>query len=201
MDKDEFLLRYKHFINNTMKNTHGVLVCLTSGVDSTLVLAATVKTLHKKVMAITFTSPLQSKRSIKKAREIARMLQVPHISYNYYPLSCKEIRYNKPARCYICKARMFSLARKIAQQKDLTDIFDGTHADDREENRPGMRALREYAIKSPLKELGLSKAAIRSLAHAMGLANWNLKADSCFATKFPVGTKLWAKELRKLEAN
>ena len=197
INKKEFLTRFKHLL----KDAKGVLVCLTGGVDSALVLTSAARIVKENIVAITFISPLQSQRSIQRAHDIARMLKVPHITYNYYPLSCKEIRFNKPQRCYVCKGRMFSLARKIAEEKGLTDIFDGTHSEDKEESRPGMRALREYYIKSPLKELGLTKANIRALAQEMGVANWDLPSESCLATKFPEGIKLSAKELRESERN
>ncbi|MGA1823309.1 MAG: asparagine synthase-related protein [bacterium] len=193
IQEKEFLIRFEHLL----KDTKGVLVCLTGGVDSSLVLTATARILKENIVAITFISPLQSKMSIKRAHDIARMLKIPHITYNYYPLSCKEIRFNKSQRCYVCKDRMFSRARRIAQEKGLTDIFDGTHSEDREVNRPGMRALREHTIRSPLKELGLTKADIRTLAQRMGVANWDLPSESCLATKFPEGSKLSAQELRK----
>lgn len=195
LKEKEFLFGFEQLLNHTK----GVLVCLTGGVDSVLVLTATARILKENLLAITFISPLQTRKSLKQARDITQMLQIPHIICNYRPLSFSSIRFNRHERCYVCKSRMFSLALKIANEKGLTDIFDGTHTEDKEERRPGMRALKEFNIKSPLKDLGLSKANIRFLAKGMGLINWNLPSESCLATKFPTGSKLSASELKRID--
>lgn len=195
LDQNNFINQF----NNLTLGMRGVLVCFTGGVDSALLLNASAKVLKENLFAVTFTSTLQSKKNLRLANEIAKNLHIPHIIYKYNPLSFSDIKFNTKNRCYVCKSQMFCLAREIAKDKNLYNIFDGSHIEDDANRRPGMKALGEYNIRSPLRELGLSKANIRSLAKTMGLQSWYLPSESCLATRFPAGYQLNELDLKKLE--
>lgn len=114
-------------------------------------------------------------------------------------LSIDEIAKNTAERCYLCKKAMFASVAKRAASAGCTCIMDGTNASDAFENRPGMRALSELGVLSPLKECGITKADVRRMARDMGLACWDAPSDSCLATRIPHGTAITAELLEKTE--
>lgn len=176
------------------------LVCLSGGLDSCLLLKELHGIMGERVDAITFTSPLQSRRNIRDAKICADKLGIPHSIIDYRPLAEENIRTNKKNRCYLCKTRMFSIAYGLASDRgqDIV-ILDGTHMGDDPLSRPGMRACKEFGIRSPWKELGYGKKEIRDLAKDEGLYLWDRPSDSCLATRFPMDYMLTVAELGKLE--
>jgi uncharacterized protein len=176
------------------------LVCLSGGLDSCLLLKEVHDIMGERVNAITFTSPLQTQRSIKDAKICADKLGITHSIIDYKPLAEESIRTNSIERCYLCKTRMFSIAYGLASDKgqDIA-ILDGTHIGDDPLTRPGMRAGKKYGILSPWKELGYGKEEIRELAKDEGIYLWDRPSDSCLATRFQWDYRLTVAELSKLE--
>ena len=112
--------------------------------------------------------------------------------------SC-EVAENTPSRCYFCKKRIMGAILAQARTDGYEIVMDGTNASDDAEDRPGMKALEEMKIISPLRELGLTKRQIREQSKAAGLFTWSKPAYACLATRIPFGTEITAERLRKIE--
>ncbi|MGA1844975.1 MAG: hypothetical protein ACMUIS_10485 [bacterium] len=176
-----------------------LMVCLSGGLDSCLLLKMVHAIAGERVRAVTFVSPLHTIYSINNAMNWASTLSIEHLVIDYDPLDEEGIQSNGPERCYRCKARMFFHAREVAGEGHGVVILDGSHAGDDPGARPGMRANREFGILSPWRELGLGKHALRLLAQEEGIPFWERPADSCLATRFPPGHLLRREELAGLE--
>lgn len=114
-------------------------------------------------------------------------------------LSDAVICSNPADRCYHCKKKIFSVILKAAQKDGYSLLLDGTNASDEASDRPGMRALQELSVRSPLRECGLSKEEIRRRSKAAGLFTWNKPAYACLATRIPTGMEITAKKLTAAE--
>ncbi len=183
---DEKLAR----LQRILRDMGSVLVAYSGGVDSTLVLKVANDLLHGAVLGVTAHSTIEVPGEAERAATLARGIGVPHRIVETDDLSNPTFVANPPDRCYHCKRARFAALREIAAQEGLAWVVDGTNADDASDYRPGMRALAELGIRSPLREAGLRKADIRELARALGLPNWNKPSTPCLATRFPYYTPL-----------
>jgi uncharacterized protein len=107
---------------------------------------------------------------------------------------------NSPERCYFCKKIRFGEILKIAQSRGFDTVIDGTNIDDDRDYRPGMRAVRELGIRSPLREAGLTKSEIRFLSQKLGLATWNKPSEACLASRIPFHQPITVQKLRQADA-
>jgi len=189
----------KQSISVILRPYSSLMICLSGGLDSCLLLKMAHAVAGGRVRAVTFVSPLHTKKSINNATIWAATQGVEHLVIDYDPLDDEGIRSNGPQRCYRCKVRMFSRARELAGAGQGTAILDGSHAGDDPGARPGMRANRELGILSPWRDLGLGKHELRSLAREEGIPFWERPADSCLATRFPQGHSLNKKDLAAIE--
>jgi len=180
-------------------NMESVVVAFSGGIDSTFLLNTAKKLLGERVIAFTVISPLISKSSAMQLKEMVEMLGVKHIVKEINPLENEEFAENPPDRCYICKRMIFQEALRIADENGFEYIIDGTNFEDLSLHRPGLRALMELGVVSPLAEVELSKDEIRTLARAAGLPNWNAPPDSCLITRFPYRVKITSGMLRRVE--
>ena len=130
------------------------------------------------------------------AEEVGVPLRVVEADILYGPLAAA----NGPDRCYHCKRALFALLWEAARRDGHTLLLDGTNASDDAGDRPGMRALRELEVRSPLRECGLTKAEIRAQSKKAGLFTWNKPAYACLATRIPTGTAITAGDLERVEA-
>jgi len=135
----------------------------------------------------------------KSAREIARMIGVRHIVLDADVSTNENIMKNPPDRCYHCKLTVFSLIKETAKRYGIENVADGSNADDVGDYRPGMRALKELGILSPLMDVGLKKEEIRRLSKDLGLPTWNKPALACLATRIPYNTRITDKALSMIE--
>ena len=134
------------------------------------------------------------------ARRLAEEVGVPLRVVEAYILSVPLAAANGPDRCYHCKRALFALLWEAARRDGHTLLLDGTNASDDAGDRPGMRALRELEVRSPLRECGLTKAEIRAQSKKAGLFTWNKPAYACLATRIPTGTAITAGDLERVEA-
>lgn len=134
------------------------------------------------------------------ARRLAEEVGVPLRVVEADILSVPLAAANGPDRCYHCKRALFALLWEAARRDGHTLLLDGTNASDDAEDRPGMRALRELEVRSPLRECGLTKAEIRAQSKKAGLFTWNKPAYACLATRIPTGTAITAGDLERVEA-
>jgi len=147
--------------------------------------------------AITFTGPHNAPGEVAAAWTLARRLRVRHLVREFAPLDLPQFRYNRPERCYACKRALITRAWEIAAARKIPVLWDGTNLDDLADFRPGLRALRELGVESPLLRAGLGKKDIRALSRALGL-DPRRPAQSCLATRFPYNTELTREGLARV---
>jgi uncharacterized protein len=182
-----------------LKEMDQVLIAYSGGVDSTFLMKVAKDTLADQVLAVTASSETYSERELEQAKSICQQLGI-----RLKIIPTKELEYpnfasNPVNRCYYCKKELFSELRVVADKENITFIADGTNADDLDDYRPGLIALEELAIRSPLKEAGLTKRDIRELSKKMNLPTWNKPAIACMASRFPYGTEITNEKLRMVE--
>lgn len=198
MDKQEKLAAHLRDIGRG-----GVLLALSGGVDSALLLDMWAQAAEAEgfpLQAATFISPLQPEADASAARELAEKYGVPHRIVRVDLLADPVLRKNPPDRCYRCKKTLFETLRLLADEANLGRIADGTNADDLGQYRPGLRALRELNIASPLAEMGITKAEVRALAESRGVPAARRPSSPCLATRLPYGDELTAGILRQIDA-
>ncbi|OGD22848.1 MAG: TIGR00268 family protein [Candidatus Aminicenantes bacterium RBG_16_63_16] len=162
-----------------------VLVAFSGGVDSTLLLKAALDVLGPDALAVIASSETYPGREVRAARALARRLGAQVLVVHTREIDNPAFSENSPRRCYHCKLELFSLLRKMADERGLPYVLDGSNADDRSDYRPGSQAGRELGIRSPLQEAGLTKADIRALSREFGLPTWNKPSMACLASRFP----------------
>jgi pyridinium-3,5-biscarboxylic acid mononucleotide sulfurtransferase len=167
------------------------------GLDSSLLLAVAAPLLGPGLTAITFTGPHAAPGELAAAWVLARRLGVRHLVRRVDPLSLPEFRDNRRERCYACKKAIIARAWEIAGALKTPVLWDGTNRDDLGEFRPGLKALQEAKVASPLLAAGLGKADIRALSRALGL-DASRPSQSCLATRFPYDTELTVSDLARV---
>ena len=173
-------------------------LAFSGGVDSTYLLWAA-RDAGAQVRAYFVQSPFQPRFEREDARRLAKELGAELCVLDLDVLADPEIAANPPDRCYFCKRRIFSVIQAAARADGFPLVIDGTNASDAAGDRPGMRALAELGVRSPLRECGLSKAEIRRRSQAAGLFTWDKPAYACLATRVPAGEAITAEKLRVTE--
>lgn len=174
-------------------------IAFSGGVDSAYLLYAALR-YGEAVCAYYVKSAFQPQFELEDAEKLARSLQAPLRILNVDVLACNGIAANPCDRCYHCKKMIFEAVATAAREDGFTVLLDGTNASDEEDDRPGMRALRELSVRSPLRECGLTKDAIRRLSKEAGLFTWDKPAYACLATRIPVGERITEEKLAATEA-
>jgi uncharacterized protein len=162
-------------------------VAFSGGVDSSLLSAAAGYALGEDAVAVTISSPVNVAGEAEAAVALAAQIGLKHLVVEYNDLENPNFVANPPDRCYHCKLARFSTLLIYARDHHIHAVLEGTNADDGTDYRPGMRAVEELGVRSPLAEVGLKKAEIRQLARAIGLPTWNRPSSPCLATRFPYG--------------
>jgi pyridinium-3,5-biscarboxylic acid mononucleotide sulfurtransferase len=181
-----------------LKSYESILIAFSGGIDSTLLLKIACDVLGDKVQAITATSDLYFPHELEEAIQFASELEVTHSIVENHSLKNSEFSFNKPDRCYTCKKQLFTKMQEIAKSKNLKVIVDGTNLDDTKSYRPGLKALKELGIKSPLKEAGFTKYDIRQLAKAENIQHWDKPSVACLASRFPYHSELTPEKLQQI---
>ncbi len=179
-----------------------VMVAFSGGVDSSLILKVACETAKKNgtiVYAATMRTKLHPAQEIEHAKGVAEEIGAEHIVIPVDELMEAGIGDNPVDRCYRCKKHLFQKMLTQAQTFRITHILEGTNEDDLHVYRPGLKALKELGIISPLADAGFTKAEVRSLAEKYGISVSNRPSMPCLATRFPYGTRLSYEELEKVE--
>ncbi|NLY56633.1 MAG: ATP-dependent sacrificial sulfur transferase LarE [Firmicutes bacterium] len=177
----------------------GLVVAFSAGVDSTLLLKAAV-TANSKVMAVTAVSALRPARVADEAKALAGLVGAEHRLLVTDELSLDGFALNPPERCYICKNNLCGKLVELAGALGYEMVAEGSNQDDSREYRPGMRAVKEWGVASPLAAVGLTKAEIRTLSRQLALPTWDKPSIPCLVTRFPYGTLLTRELLAKVES-
>jgi uncharacterized protein len=183
-----------------LKELESVLVALSGGVDSSVVAALAFEALQENAVAVTFDSPLIIPEEIEDARAVAKTIGIRHQVQPLNELEVSLITPNPTDRCYHCKLHRFREAKVLAIKLGFNAVVDGTSASDLGEHRPGLQAVKELAIISPLLDAGITKSEARQLAHELSLPVAERPSNSCLATRIPYGEELTEERLSRIAA-
>ena len=175
------------------------LLAFSGGVDSTLLLAVGKNALGDNIVAVTVASPLHPATSLEDAACLASHLKAEHVTIATDELTSESFCDNPPERCYLCKHERFSHLVDIAAREGIAEVIDGSQADDLGEYRPGMEAVQELGIRSPLLETGFGKDEVRALSRELGLETWNMPSSTCLATRVPYGQRITREKISIIE--
>ena len=187
-EKHEFLKKY-------LRNLGSVAVAFSSGVDSTFLLKTAHDVLGDNVIAVTAKSCSFPKRELGEAEEFCKKNGIRHIIVESEELAIDGFAKNPPNRCYLCKKELFEKMKKAVSELGITNIVEGSNTDDDGDYRPGLIAVKEHGVLSPLREADLSKAEIRELSKEMGLPTWEKQSFACLSSRFPYGEEITEEKL------
>ena len=170
------------------RENHKAALAFSGGVDSAYLLYAA-KEAGADVRAYYVKSAFQPQFELEDAKRLAGQLAADLRILETDVLADETVAANPPDRCYHCKRLLFTTIAEAAKQDGYRVLLDGTNASDEESDRPGMRALKELSVRSPLRECGLTKEEIRRLSKAAGLFTWDKPAYACLATRIPPGER------------
>ena len=185
-------------LNEFFRQNGKAAVAFSGGADSAFLLYAA-KQSGADVTAYTVKTAFQPAFELADAKRLAAELDVPLRVLTLDILSDPAVAANPADRCYHCKRRVFTAISEAARRDGYELLLDGTNASDDEDDRPGMRALKELSVRSPLRECGLTKPEIRALSKAAGLFTWDKPAYACLATRIAAGEPITADKLARTE--
>jgi uncharacterized protein len=200
MMKNRSLQEKRAQVVKQLERLGGALVALSGGVDSSVVAALAYEALQEKAVAVTFNSPLMVPEEIKDAQTVAVKIGIRHHVQTLDELKVSSITPNPVDRCYHCKLYRFREAQVLAVKLGIAVVVDGTSASDLGEHRPGIKAIRELGIISPLADAGITKTESQQLARELKLPVADKPSNSCLATRIPYGEELTDDRLSRIAA-
>ena len=185
-------------LKDKLRDMESVVVAYSGGVDSSFLLKVAQDVLGDRAQGVLAVSPLLPSYEQEEAAAIAAEIKADVDFLEKDDLRAPAFVENTPDRCYVCKAAICAQLKAYAREKGYRFVVDGSNIDDRGDYRPGQRAARECGMRSPLQEVDLTKAEIRSLARRMGLPNWDKPASACLASRIPYGTPITREALEQV---
>lgn len=186
-------------LRDWFRGAGSVVVAYSGGTDSAFVLKVAHDTLRDRAVGVTAASASLAGEEREDAIRVAAIIGARHEVIDSGELDDPRYRENTAARCYFCKSECYDLLTAYARDRGYAVVADGTNADDLADFRPGRDAARERGVRSPLVEVGLTKAEIREISRALGLPTWDKPAAACLASRVPHGTPVTPEVLSMIE--
>jgi uncharacterized protein len=174
-------------------------VAFSGGVDSTFLLRVAHDALGDNIIAVTARSCSFPERELREAREYCAANGIRHVVVESEELDIEGFAQNPPNRCYLCKTELFTKIGEIARAEGVAHIAEGSNLDDEGDYRPGLQAVGELGVKSPLREAELSKNEIRAISKALGLPTWEKQSFACLSSRFAYGDTISAEKLLRVD--
>jgi pyridinium-3,5-biscarboxylic acid mononucleotide sulfurtransferase len=186
-------------LSDLLGGVESIVVAFSGGVDSAYLAWAATQALGSAALCVTADSPSYPDHHRQLALDVARRFTLHHHIIHTRELERPQYRANPANRCYYCKHELYTALTALAAERGIRVIADGSNADDRADYRPGRQAAREFGVRSPLDEVGLTKIEIRELSRRAGLPTWDEPASACLSSRIPYLSEVTEDKLRLIE--
>lgn len=196
---DKALLDKYDRLKDYLASFGSVAVAFSSGVDSTFLLYAAKEALGDHAIAVTASSCSFPERELKEAKEYCSRMGIRHFVIKSEELEIEGFSHNPKNRCYLCKHELFEKIGALAKEQGINEIAEGSNLDDNGDYRPGLQAVAELGVKSPLRHIGFTKQEIRELSQYLNIPTWNKQSFACLSSRFPYGDLINEKKLKMVD--